>query len=141
VNNDIQDDKYRDGADADKGRNILLVGMPVAGMFAAADTAPATTAWKTAGGADSIRKMTTANATNPKAVFSTANIKYTLDPVDDLVPGTYIIHTEYADGMVEHDGTVGSLLKRSTTWASPTTPSSSTRPTTARTPTASLPAW
>jgi hypothetical protein len=71
--------------------------MPAAGMFAAADTAPATTSWKTAGGADSIRKMTQANATNPKAAFSTANIKYTLDPVDDLVAGTYIIHAEFAD--------------------------------------------
>ncbi|HEY7586754.1 MAG TPA: OmcA/MtrC family decaheme c-type cytochrome, partial [Candidatus Deferrimicrobiaceae bacterium] len=30
-------------------RNIQLVAMPVAGMFAAADTAPATTSWKTAG--------------------------------------------------------------------------------------------
>jgi predicted CXXCH cytochrome family protein len=78
-------------------RNIQLVAMPVAGMFAAADTAPATTSWKTAGGADSVRKMTTANATNPKAVFSAANIQYTLDPVDDLVPGTYIIHVEYGD--------------------------------------------
>jgi len=76
------------------------VTIPVAGMFAAADVAPTTTTtstWKTAGGADSLRKMTTANATNPKAVFSAANIKYTLDPVDDLVPGTYIIHVEYAD--------------------------------------------
>jgi hypothetical protein len=78
-------------------RNIQLVTMPVAGMFAAADTAPATTSWKTAGGADSLRKMTTANATNPKAVFSKDNIKYTLDPVDDLVAGTYIIHVEFAD--------------------------------------------
>ncbi|HLA26960.1 MAG TPA: OmcA/MtrC family decaheme c-type cytochrome [Syntrophales bacterium] len=79
-------------------RNIQLVTMPVAGMFAAADTAPATTSWKTAGGADSLRKMTVASATNPKAVFSAANIKYTLDPVDDLVAGTYIIHVEFADG-------------------------------------------
>ena len=78
-------------------RNIQLVAMPAAGMFAAADTAPATTSWKTAGGADSLRKMTVANATNPKAVFSTGEIKYTLDPVDDLVAGTYIIHVEFAD--------------------------------------------
>ncbi|NJD62597.1 MAG: OmcA/MtrC family decaheme c-type cytochrome, partial [Deltaproteobacteria bacterium] len=74
-------------------RNVSLVTMPVAGMFAAADTG----SWKTAGGADSVRKMTTANATNPKAVFSAANIQYTLDPVDDLAPGTYIVHVEYAD--------------------------------------------
>ena len=78
-------------------RNIQLVTMPVAGMFAAADTAPATTSWKTAGNADSLRKMTTANATNPKAVFSKETIKYTLDAVDDLVAGTYIIHVEFAD--------------------------------------------
>ncbi len=74
-------------------RNIQLVAMPVAGMFAAGTV----NAWNTAGGADSIRKMTTANATNPKAVFTAANIKYTLDPVDDLVAGTYIIHAEYGD--------------------------------------------
>ena len=78
-------------------RSIQLIAMPAAGMFAAADTAPAATSWKTAGGADSLRKMTVANATNPKAVFSAANIKYTLDPVDDLVAGTYIIHVEFAD--------------------------------------------
>jgi OmcA/MtrC family decaheme c-type cytochrome len=78
-------------------RNIQLVAMPVAGMFAAADVAPANTSWKTAGGADSARKMTIANATVPKAVFSTASIKYTMDPVDDLIAGTYIIHLEFAD--------------------------------------------
>jgi hypothetical protein len=74
-------------------RNIQLVSMPVAGMYATADTG----SWKTAGGADSVRKMTVANTTNPKAVFSTANIKYTLDPVDNLVAGTYIINVEFAD--------------------------------------------
>jgi hypothetical protein len=70
-------------------RNIQHISSP-AGMFT-------DNAIKTAGGADSVRKMTTANATNPKAVFSAANIQYTLDPVDDLVPGTYIIHVEYGD--------------------------------------------
>jgi len=82
-------------------RNIQVQSGGLAStLFAAADIAPTTTTtstWKTAGGADSLRKMTTANATNPKAVFSAANIKYTLDPVDDLVPGTYIVHVEYAD--------------------------------------------
>jgi predicted CXXCH cytochrome family protein len=82
-------------------RNIQVQSGGLAStLFAAADIAPTTTStstWKTAGGADSLRKMTTANATNPKAVFSAANIKYTLDPVDDLVPGTYIVHVEFAD--------------------------------------------
>jgi len=83
-------------------RNIQLVAEPVVGMFAAADVAPGiagTTTWKTAGGADSLRIMATANATNPKGNFTNATaIKYTLDPVDDLVAGTYIIHVEYNDG-------------------------------------------
>jgi hypothetical protein len=71
-------------------RNIQHISSP-ASMFT-------DVAIKTAGGADSVRMMTTANATNPKAVFSAANIQYTLDPVDDLVPGTYIVHVEYGDG-------------------------------------------
>ena len=71
-------------------RNIQVVS-DTTGMFT-------TFTIQTAGGADSLRKMTTANATNPKAVFSAANIQYTLDPVDDLVAGTYIIHAEYGDG-------------------------------------------
>ena len=70
-------------------RNIQIV-TGLSGVFT-------DTAIKTAGGSDSVRKMTTANATNPKAVFSAADIKYTLDPVDDLVAGTYIIHVEYGD--------------------------------------------
>ena len=40
---------------------------------------------------------------------------------------------EYADGMIEHDGDVGKLLKALDDLASPTTPSSSTPPTTAPT--------
>jgi OmcA/MtrC family decaheme c-type cytochrome len=86
-------DKAGNVTDTYSQRNIELLSMPAAGMFAAADTA----SWKTAGGADSLRKMTVANATNPKAVFTAANIKYTLDPVDDLVAGTYIINVEFAD--------------------------------------------
>ena len=39
---------------------------------------------------------------------------------------------EYADGMLEMDDNVGKLLKGSTTWASPTTPLSSSRLTMAR---------
>ena len=42
--------------------------------------------------------------------------------------------SEYIDGMLEHDDTVAQpCSRRSTTWASPTTPSSSTPVTTART--------
>ena len=79
-------------------RNIQIQSGGLAStLFAAADIAPSTTSWKTAGNADSVRKMTTANATNPKAVFSAANIQYTMDPVDDLVPGTYLVHVEYAN--------------------------------------------
>src|SRR5262245_66246925 len=40
---------------------------------------------------------------------------------------------EYGDGMVEHDGDVGKLSRRSTTSGSPTTRSSFIRPTTVRT--------
>jgi arylsulfatase len=47
-------------------------------------------------------------------------------------PG-FTARTEYADRMIEHDGTVGALLRSSTISASPTTRSSSTRRTTART--------
>jgi len=71
-------------------RNVQII-TGLAGIFT-------DTAIKTPGGADSVRRMTTANATNPKAVFSAANIQYTMDPVDDLVAGTYIVHVEYADG-------------------------------------------
>ena len=41
--------------------------------------------------------------------------------------------SEYVDGMMEHDDTVGASSSRWTTWASRTTRSSSTPPTTART--------
>ena len=52
-------------------RNIQLVAEPLLGMFAAADVG-VVGSWKTAGGADSLRKMTTANATNPKGDFTNA---------------------------------------------------------------------
>ena len=72
-------------------RNIQIVS-GLAGVFT-------DTAIKNAGGADSLRKMTTANATNPKGDFTDPTaIKYTLDPVDDLVPGTYMINVEFGDG-------------------------------------------
>jgi arylsulfatase A-like enzyme len=44
-----------------------------------------------------------------------------------------MVGNEYADGMVEHDGDVGKLLRGSTISGSPTTPSSSTPPITAPT--------
>jgi hypothetical protein len=45
-----------------------------------------------------VRKRSTANATDPKANFTDPTaIKYTLDNVDDLVPGTYLINVEFAD--------------------------------------------
>jgi hypothetical protein len=89
-------------------RNIQLVAEPLLGMFAAADVG----VWKTLGSsADSVRIMNTANATNPKADFTNATaIKYTLDPVDDLVAGTYIIHVEYADA-----GSISPTLTTATT--------------------------
>ena len=41
--------------------------------------------------------------------------------------------SEYIDGMIEHDATIGEVLRASMRWKSPTTPSWSTRPTTDRT--------
>lgn len=52
---------------------------------------------KTAGSAGIARIQTTASDTDPKATFTAANIKYTLDSVDDLVPGTYVVNLEFAD--------------------------------------------
>jgi hypothetical protein len=44
------------------------------------------------------RSTTTTAATDPKANFTGPTaITYTLDPVDDLVPGTYVINVEFAD--------------------------------------------
>ena len=42
-----------------------------------------------------VRKRASAANDDPKAVRTAANIKYTLDPVDDLVPGTYMINVEF----------------------------------------------
>jgi hypothetical protein len=51
-----------------------------------------------AGGAAQARIRSTANATDPMADFTDSTaIKYTLDPVDDLVPGTYVVNVEFAD--------------------------------------------
>jgi len=38
-----------------------------------------------------------ANNTDPKFAATAASLTYTLDPVDDLVPGTYMINVEFAD--------------------------------------------
>jgi len=47
--------------------------------------------------ANNIAQRTSAANNDPKAVRSTDNITYTLDPVDDLDPGTYIAFIEFAD--------------------------------------------
>ena len=60
----------------------------------------ANNAFGTAGGAAQarIRPVASTSATDPKANFSDpTKITYTLDPVDDLVPGTYVINVEFAD--------------------------------------------
>lgn len=35
--------------------------------------------------------------TDPKITFTTASIQYQLDPVDDLIPGTYVVNLEITD--------------------------------------------
>jgi hypothetical protein len=53
---------------------------------------------KRAGGAAQARIRTTVANTDPKAdLTDSVAIKYTLDPVDDLVPGTYVINVEFGD--------------------------------------------
>jgi OmcA/MtrC family decaheme c-type cytochrome len=77
--------------------NIQIVSSP-AGMFAAnAFGAPGT-----AGIARIINTFTTSTGgfvtIDPKADFTDPTaIRYTLDPVDDLVPGTYMINIEFGD--------------------------------------------
>ncbi len=56
------------------------------------------TAVKFASGASQARIRSTASGTDPKADFSdSAAIKYYLDNVDNLVPGTYVINVEFGD--------------------------------------------
>jgi hypothetical protein len=62
----------------------------LAGMFT-------DTAIKVAGSAVQLRARATPSNNDPKAVRTAANITYTLDPVDDLVPGTYMVNVEFAD--------------------------------------------
>ncbi len=72
--------------------NVLITADPV-GMFAA-------NAFGTAGGAAQarIRPVASTSATDPKASFpATGAITYTLDPVDDLVAGTYVVNIEFAN--------------------------------------------
>ena len=52
---------------------------------------------KIAGSAAQVRKRVNAANDDPKLVLTAANIKYTLDPVDDLVPGTYMINVEFGE--------------------------------------------
>jgi hypothetical protein len=52
---------------------------------------------KVAGAAAQVRKRASAANDDPKLVLTAANIKYTLDPVDDLVAGTYMINVEFGD--------------------------------------------
>ena len=57
-----------------------------------------TTRSKPAGGANQARIRAHPSATDPKANFTDPTaIRYTLDPVDDLAPGTYVINIEFAD--------------------------------------------
>jgi len=73
-------------------RNIRVVNAP-AGIFAAGDIG----AWKRTGSSVQVRQRTNPNNNDPKVVWNAGNIQYTLDPVDDLVPGTYVINVEFAD--------------------------------------------
>ena len=73
--------------------NVRVLASPP-GIFATTGDA----SFGVAGGAVSVRIMTNPANTDPKANFPASGaITYTLDPVDDLVPGTYVINVEYAD--------------------------------------------
>ena len=77
-------------------RSIAIVGTGPAGMFPLSSSG--LSAFGGAGGAGGGRIMTTVANTDPKADFTDGTaIRYTLDPVDDLVPGTYVINVEYGD--------------------------------------------
>jgi hypothetical protein len=55
------------------------------------------TATKVAGSAVQLRRRTNPANDDPKFAPSAASLTYTLDPVDDLVPGTYMINVEFGD--------------------------------------------
>ncbi|MDH3242396.1 MAG: OmcA/MtrC family decaheme c-type cytochrome [Alphaproteobacteria bacterium] len=73
--------------------NIQVVGiLGLAGMFTGNEVGT------TGRSAAQARIRATASNTDPKADFTDPTaIKYTLDPVDDLVAGTYVINVEFAD--------------------------------------------
>jgi hypothetical protein len=52
---------------------------------------------KTAGSAAQLRQRASASNNDPKLGWSPARLTYALDPVDDLVPGTYMINVEFAN--------------------------------------------
>ena len=77
-------------------RSIAIVGTGPADMFPLSSSG--LSAFGGAGGAGGGRIMTTVANTDPKADFTDGTaIRYTLDPVDDLAPGTYVINVEYGD--------------------------------------------
>ncbi len=55
------------------------------------------TAVKIAGSSVQVRQRANPALNDPKASWTTGSITYELDPVDDLVPGTYMINVEFAD--------------------------------------------
>lgn len=68
--------------------------VPLQGIFGA-DTGVKAPTGNTVGNNLSAR-ITSAN-NDPKAVRNSGNLQYTLDPVDDLAPGTYVASIEFAD--------------------------------------------
>jgi predicted CXXCH cytochrome family protein len=76
-------------------RNIQILKYPT-GMFK--PDATTGVVFGVSGTSASVRILTVAANTDPKADFTGPTaIKYTLDNVDDLAPGTYGINVEYAD--------------------------------------------
>jgi len=71
--------------------NVSIVGTGPGGLFTS-------NAFGVAGSSVQARIRSTASNTDPKADFTDSTaIRYTLDPVDDLVAGTYMINVEFAD--------------------------------------------
>jgi predicted CXXCH cytochrome family protein len=52
---------------------------------------------KVPGSAAQLRQRTAPANNDPKLAWFTGYLQYSLDPVDDLVPGTYMINVEFAD--------------------------------------------
>ena len=77
--------------------SISIVGTGPGNLFPL-NTTTGLSAYGVPSGSTQVRIRTTASNTDPKANFTdTTAIQYTLDPVDDLVPGTYLINVEFAD--------------------------------------------